>query len=220
MKVLLRINILCGIPISGDRMSNVWLIVEAIFPNLRSRDIIRNFVKPVVDKFQESISTFHFFFEPHLLLRIRADKAMITDEIVPFVNQKLTDLGVNNPSVDVDPNYSEQADYGEGWNVAQKLFEFGSRSAILKAESDSGSIILGPQFNEGKFMHLILNQWGHSIEQEARIHLDRVGERLAMHYSQGNIDLLRRKLPHIVGELLVRYFPQIDEFVRSEITRL
>ena len=69
-------------------------------------------------------------------------------------------------------------------------------------------------------MHLILNQWGHSIEQEARIHLDRVGERLAMHYSQGNIDLLRRKLPHIVGELLVRYFPQIDEFVRSEITRL
>lgn len=201
-------------------MSNVWLIIEASFPNLRSRDIIRNFVKPVVDKFQESISTFHFFFEPHLLLRIRADKSMVTDEIIPFVNQKLTDLGVSNPSVDVNPNYSEQADYGEGWNVAQKLFEIGSLSAILKAESDSGNVALGPQFNEGKFMHLLLNQWGHSTDQEARIHLNVVGERLAVLYSGGNICFVEEKLPQIISQLQGIHFQQIDSMVQKEIAHI
>jgi len=55
---------------------------------------------------------------------------------------------------------------------------------------------VGKEFNEGKFMHLLLNQWGHLTRQETRLHFSIVGERLAVLYSGGNISLVERKLPH------------------------
>jgi hypothetical protein len=49
-------------------MSSAWLIVTASFPNMQPGEAVRRLVKPVVDRFQASLETFHFFFEPHLLL--------------------------------------------------------------------------------------------------------------------------------------------------------
>ena len=200
-------------------MPDTWLIVKASFPNLEARSIIRNFVEPIVDKFQNSLSTFHFFFEPHLLLRIKAEDALIIQEIKPYIETTLKDLNATNPSASVDASYSEESDYGDGWEIAQEIFESGSRSAILKAESDVGNVKLGLQFNEGKFMHLLLNQWGHSIRQEALIHFKIVGERLAILYSGGNTNLVERTLPQILTQLQVTFFPQVDELVKRKMTQ-
>jgi len=199
---------------SGDSMTDSWLIVEANFPNLSPRSIIRDFVNPVIDEFENSLSTFHFFFEPHLLLRIKADRNFISEHIKPYVDRKLADLHVSNPSVRIDDSYTEEPDYRDGWGVAQRIFEFGSRSAILGAESEEGRVQLGPQFNEGKFMHLLLNQWGYSRSQEAHLHLKVVGERLALIHSGSNIELVRTKLPQILRELENSFFPRIDDLVR------
>lgn len=200
-------------------MADSWLIVEANFPNLDPRSIIRDFVKPVIDKFESRTTTFHFFFEPHLLLRMKADKNFINQDIKPHIVQKLSKLNVVNPSVRIDDNYTEEPDYGDGWEVAQKIFELGSRSAILKAESDVGNVSLGPQFNEGKFMHLLLNQWGHSVNQEAQVHLNVVGERLAVLYSRHRIDLVERKLSQILTQLQNTFFPRIESLVIREMTK-
>ena len=48
-------------------MPDVWLIVEATFPNMQGRDIVRRFVRPIVGAFDGCFVTFHFFFEQFLL---------------------------------------------------------------------------------------------------------------------------------------------------------
>jgi hypothetical protein len=199
-------------------MSDTWLIVEASFPNLDKRDIILIFVKPIIEEFQNDIHTFHFFFEPYLLLRIKADENSTMEKIKPYVEEKLSKLNVTNQSVRMEPGYTEEPDYGEGWKIAQEIFELGSRSAILKAESDVGNVRLGSQFNEVKFMHLLLNEWGYSVDKEAHLHLKVVGERLAMVHLRFNIELVNQKLPRILKELEDTFFTKIDEVVSRIIT--
>ena len=194
-------------------MPDSWLIIEATFPNPDARSIITQFVKPVIDRFGRNLSTFHFFFEPYLLLRIKADKNFIIQSIQPDVIQRLSALNAVGRSVRVDDSYTERPSYGDGWDVAQRIFELGSKSAILKAESDVGNVTLGPQFNEGKFIHLLLNQSGRSRNQEAHFHLKCVGERLAVEYCGSNIGLVRRKLPQIIADLQNNFFPRIDNLV-------
>lgn len=198
-------------------MADSWLIVQADFPNIAPKNIIRDFVKPIIDKYENRLTTFHFFFEPYLLLRIKSEKDFISQDIKPHIVQKLSDLTAANTSMYIDDNYTEQPDYGDGWEVAQKMFEYGSRSAILRAESEVGNVCLGPQFNEGKFMHLLLNQWGYSIDREAHLHLNVVGERLGILYSRSRIDFLKTKLPEIFQKLQTTIFPKIDELVRKEL---
>ena len=49
---------------------------------------------------------------------------------------------------------------------------------MLKAEAEVGDVKLVPQFNEMKFVHLLLNQWGYSRRQEAHFTLQFAGERI------------------------------------------
>ena len=198
-------------------MSSGWLIVEATFPSFKRREVIRRVVKPVVDKFQRQLETFHFFFEPHLLLRIKADERCLADGVKPYVEQILSSMNALSPSVHIDPHYTEEPDYGDGWDVATKIFELGSKSAILRAEADANNIRLGPQFNEGKLLHLVLNQWGYSVYQEATLHFRITVERLAMHFSRGNLDLLERKYPDIIKELQNGFWQEIVKVVSTKI---
>ena len=179
-------------------MTDTWLIVEAGFPTLQSPDIMQKFVKPVIDHFDTSLTTFHFFFEPHLLLRLKADEQLVTEKLRPTLKRRLSDMNATIRSIGIDAQYTEEPDYGDGWKLAQKFFEYGSRSAI--ARGDTG-LTLGAQFNEFKFVHLLLNQWGYSIDKEALFHFKKVAERLAMHFSNGNLNLVKKKLSQIMTEL-------------------
>jgi hypothetical protein len=120
-------------------MPDVWLIVEASFPNLLSFDIVRRFVKPIVDEFDTRLETFHFFFEQQFLLRVKADERLHTESIMPFVEEKLTELNATNRNMRLDRGYTEENDYVEGWALAQRIFETGSRAAILMAEARAGN---------------------------------------------------------------------------------
>jgi hypothetical protein len=200
-------------------MSNTWLIVEASFPALDARNIIRTFVKPIIDHFENSIVTFHFFFEPHLLLRIESEEDFVIRQLRPYVEQKLGELKAVIKSVIIDGKYSEAPNYRDGWEVAKKMFEYGSRAAIKIAECEIQAITLGSDFNEGKFMHLLLNQFGHDRRQEAIIHLKVVGERLAIEYSNGNMKKVEERLPEICRQLRTQFFPQIDGLVKTAMTK-
>lgn len=202
-------------------MPSAWLIVEALFPNLQPREAILTLVKPVVDRFQSSLETFHFFFEPNLLLRLKADEALLTNEVKPYTERMLAGMSAVNQSVRIDPHYTEQSDYGDGWELATKIFEMGSRSAMLRAEADAGNITLGPQFNEYKLTHLLLNQWGYSIDREAQFHFNKVGERLAMLsmlHHQRSQDFVERKLPSIIDEIRNRFLQEIVDTVERKMT--
>lgn len=206
-------------------MPSTWLIVEASFANLdrmeSRREVVRRLVKPAVDKFHESLETFHFFFESQFLLRLKADESILRGEIKPHIERMLADMNAVNQSVRIDDQYTEELAYGDGWELAQRIFEIGSRSAILRAEADAGNISLGSEFNEWKFVHLLLNQWGYSIYEEAIFHFRKVGERLArlsMLLHHFNQNALERKMPAIIQELQNRFWEQIADTVEKKMT--
>jgi hypothetical protein len=199
-------------------MPDVWLIVEATFPNLQGRDIIRRFVKPIVDEFDGRFVTFHFFFERQFLLRMKAEERLHTESIMPFIERKLTELNATNRNVRLDRGYTEEHDYADGWVLAQRIFENGSRASILIAEAQAGNATAGPQFNEGKFVHLVLNQCGYTIEREASFHFDRLVERLEMLYSGFNLDTVNRKHHSICEEVWNSFGQPIKQLVGARIT--
>ena len=198
-------------------MSDRWLIVEADFQTLQNQDIIRRFVKPIVDEFDGRFITFHFFFERQFLLRLKAEETLLTESVIPFIDRKLSALNAANRSVRVDAGYTEEHDYADGWQLAQRIFEVGSRLAILKSEASVGNVVAGPQLNEGKFVHLLLNQSGYSTGGEAEFHSERLVERLEMLYSGFNIALVNRKHGQILAELR-NNFQTIAELVNRRIT--
>jgi hypothetical protein len=198
-------------------MPDVWLIAEADFPNLQSRDIVLRFVKPIVDEFDTRLTTFHFFFERQFLLRVKADENLHTESIIPFVNRKLTELNATGRNVRLDRGYTEERDYGNGWSLAQKIFENGSRAAMLMAEAEAGSATVGVQFNTGKFVHLLLNQSGHTIPNEASFHFERFIERLEVIYSNFNFDIVNRKHQGITQEVWNAFGERIQDIVKTRI---
>lgn len=152
------------------------------------------FVKPIVDEFDSRFTAFHFFFERQrqFFLRMKADENLHTESIIPFANRKLDELNAANRNVRLDRGYTEEQDYSNGWILAQRMFENGSRAALLMAEAEAGIATVGTQFNKGKFVHLILNQCGDTIGKEASFHFDRFIERLEVHYSGLNLDTVNR----------------------------
>ena len=200
------------------KLARISCLAAATLP--MSNTAFANHADAKVDKFQTSLETFHFFFEQRFLLRLKAEEELLTGEIKPHIEQILVGMNAVDPSVRIDPQYTEEPAYGGGWELAQKIFEVGSRSAILRAE-DTGNIRLGLEFNEGKFVHLLLNQWSYSIYEEAAFHFNRVRERLAMLSMlshQISQDLLERKLPGIIQELGSKFWQQIMDIVETKMT--
>lgn len=127
-------------------------------------------------------------------------------------------MTASKQSVRVDPGYTEEQDYGQGWELALRIFELGSRSAILAAEGSAGATRLGSQFNEGKFVHLILNQWGYAIKQEVVFHFNSVVERLAVIFSAGNMEVVGRRVPQFLGEMQQIFLQQVADSVKRKMS--
>ena len=87
-------------------MTEVWLIVEAGFPDLQALEIVREFVRPIVDEFDDALVTFHYFFERKFLPRLKAGQNAITNRMKPYVDQKLSELKAVEPAVRVDAGYT------------------------------------------------------------------------------------------------------------------
>ncbi len=159
-------------------------------------------IMPIIEKLKKKriLKTFHFFFEPFLDLRIQVKKEEQILEAKEII-LKIIDWKLQNEKVFVVfkngnflptnlPNFleyfGEEEDFGkDGWAITKKFFEIGSRFALCKmdekkdrklskriGESNEG------RFEEGKFVHLILNQLGYSTLDEANFHLNRCLERL------------------------------------------
>jgi len=101
--------------------------------------------------------------------------------------------------------------------LSQRIFEYGSKAAILIAETEAGNATAGPQFNEGKFVHLLLNQCGYGTEREAWFHFEELVARLEILYSGYNLDIVNQKHRRIFKELWDSFAQPIAELVRRRI---
>jgi hypothetical protein len=172
--------------------NEIWLVTE-IYPkdNNQIKKLVLDFIKPTVESLEikHLIDTFHFFFEPQLLFRIRTADVDKRNEAKSVVNLNLAQLKDNIKKSEVKEDYTgEHKDFGtEGWIYVQKLFEYASRISLLKMETLSGKksyedCCLNGQFNDGKLVHCFLNAQGFNTFDEAAFH-NRVNfERLSMAY--------------------------------------
>lgn len=138
------------------------------------RRLLLTFIKPVIKELEKngSIETFHFFFEPYLSFRILPTTEEKIDDVETAVKNHLKEISdfidlkrAQEPFVDY---LGEANDYGEdGWLITKKFFECCSRMAIGRVNPEFKK---KKQFNEGKFVHCFLNQWGYNILREAFFH--------------------------------------------------
>jgi len=146
--------------------------------------LLLDFIGPIIEELEENneLESFHFFFEPEmrLLLRIQLKESNLRDKVKDIVKKHLPTIGdftYQKTDEELFRDYEgESKDFGEdGWKIAKKVFECGSRMAIAKFNSKFRK---GKKFQEGKLLHCFLNSLGYStfgpekgITLEALFHL-------------------------------------------------
>jgi hypothetical protein len=152
--------------------SESWVQTNLWFKNLDAtcfRRLLLEFVSPTVKELESRgiIKTFHFLFEPdpHFFLRIEPNSPNDLEKVKHVVRKHLSairDLLVTHAEEQEFTSYSGEAeDYGvDGWFVAKRVFEMGSKMAIAQIDS---AFRKGRKFDEGKILHCFLNSIGHSV---------------------------------------------------------
>lgn len=150
-------------------MNESWVQTNLWFKKLDAtgfQRLLLEFVSPTIKELesQDIIKTFHFLFEPdpHFFLRIEPNSPNESERVKQVIKEYLSgirDLLVAHPEEQEFTSYpGEAGDYGEdGWLVARKVFEMGSRMAIGQLDS---AFRKGRKFEEGKILHCFLNSIG------------------------------------------------------------
>ena len=188
-------------------MSESWVQVNLWFRELDPTGFQRfllDFVSPTIKEVESGgiIKTFHFFFEgnPTFLLRIEPNSPNELEKVRHVAQKYLStirNLLVAHPEEEMFTNYpGEAADYGEdGWMIAKKIFEMGSRTSIANVDS---TFRKGRKFEEGKMLHCFLNSVGYStfglsihnklVTKEAMFHLDEFVGRMLILRGERSLD--------------------------------
>jgi len=168
-------------------MSETWVVV-LIYPKKPQLwwNVLLDFIKPTVEELerQDLLMTFHFFFEPEIHFRVRPKNDNQVSQIESLIKNRLTEVQKLIRKADFSQYSGEEPDFGiEGWQLAQKYFEYCCRISLLNLEVLARRKTpqdIGNQFNVGKFVHCFLNQIGMDVNQEASFHNDRNIERRLM----------------------------------------
>ena len=185
-------------------VSHIFMKPEA-FQKERDR-VLLDAVKPAVDALETKglIQTFHFLFEPNyeVLFRVRLSEGASMKDVKAIIDEKFEPFKGLWAKIDPEEGYHGEGDptadwsFGtEGWPLAEKFLEYGSRVTLLMREvgmsrKPISAGRLDSQFNIGKLVHCFLNQAGLSTIGEAEFHIDRFVERSLM--ARGYYDALDR----------------------------
>ncbi|MDO9333156.1 MAG: hypothetical protein Q7T57_01350 [Dehalococcoidales bacterium] len=143
--------------------------------------LLLNYVRPVVNLLQEALDSFHFFYEPGpcFLLRIRLATGKNEQDVWRVLENETNKV---KELLSADPTkgqyVGEEKQFGlDGWPVVMRLFEAGSRLALVLTDNAASK---GPEFHVGKLVHCFLNQLGYNTIDEANLHHQLTVERLLM----------------------------------------
>ena len=125
--------------------------------------LLLSLIKRTIDELDGSrdLTSFHFLFEPepHGLFRIRLsneDAIGKAKQVVKSNLQQVRDFVIIKEDDKLFGDYrGESEHFGEdGWQLAQKMFEMGTRLAIARVDSEFGK----PRgFDIGKIVHCMMN---------------------------------------------------------------
>lgn len=128
---------------------------------------LEEFENKFCDEQNKDFRTFHFFVEDcnsiDGCIEIRID-SKDTEEINSWIKNYF--LLNDNQDVIKFLEYEPEIDnFGEGWSIAEKIFEYYSRAAIHIRTGKAINL-----FRETKFIHCFLNQLGYDDLEESAFH--------------------------------------------------
>jgi hypothetical protein len=190
-------------------VSHIFMKPEA-FQKERDR-VLLDAVKPAVEALEAKklIQTFHFLFELNyeILFRVRLSEGASMKDVKAIIDEKLEPIKGLCVKIDPDEAYHGEGDpdptadwsFGtEGWPLAEKFLEYGSRVTLLKREVSTrrkpiNAGRLDSRFNIGTLVHCFLNQAGLGTIEEAEFHIHGFIERsLRAHGYYDALDRLKK----------------------------
>lgn len=169
-----------------------WFEIKIVTRDKKeSEEVIRSFVKPTVEELEkkELINLFHFFrYAPnhYILLRLYGKR----EDIEILIKPRLEKLKINENINDFEFNdYKPEIEkYGEeGWEIAKRLFEIGSKSAFYYMDNFDKEIKpINEYVEEGKvpvgtwlILHSMLQNMGHFTSDEVDAYFYSIINRIA-----------------------------------------
>jgi len=143
-----------------------WVEVRLWFTQLNNQlyeRLLLSLIKRTVEELDGSsdLTSFHFLFEPepHGLFRMRLsseDTIGKAKQVVKSNLQQVRDFVIIKGDDELFGDYrGESEHFGEdGWQLAQKMFEMGTRLAIARVDSQFGK---SRGFDIGKIVHCMMN---------------------------------------------------------------
>lgn len=148
----------------------------------RHSKLILDFIKPVTDyfKFKDLLKSFHFFYEDYRLeLRLELGDGVSRDEVNSIFRKYLTKVAelvdvAKSDIVNYQPEDRDDQFGVDGWEIAKKIFEYGSKLAIALRDVE---VRKGQLFHEGKLIHCMLNSLNYDWHRERDFHIIKAVER-------------------------------------------
>jgi len=128
------------------------------FPQYQS--LLLSVIKPTIHELEESheLVSFHFLFEPeHELFRIRLSTLSSVERVKRLISERMEQVKdfVMTDGTLFGEYPGEAGHFGEdGWQLAQRMFEMGTRLAIASADPEFRK---GVGFDAGKIVHCMMN---------------------------------------------------------------
>jgi len=156
----------------------------------RNSRLILGFIKPVTDYFKvrDLLKSFHFFYEgDRLELRLELGDGVSRDEVKSIFRKylaKVIDLvdAAKSDIVNYQPEVRDDQFGVDGWEIAKKVFEYGSKLAIAVRDVEFRK---GKLLHEGKLIHCMLDSVGYDWRRERDFHIMEAIEREIVIMSHG-----------------------------------
>jgi hypothetical protein len=187
-----------------DEVIEPWIKVELKLI-VKPPEMLRNYIKPTILELEKVslIESFHFFFEGKygidLLLRLKLKEEAMRDRAKDIINKMLSEALVR-----IGDDYRGEVEkFGkDGWKIAQKYFEIASRVSISKVDGSD----IRKAFNEGHFVHYLLNPNGYDDAAEMLFHLHSfIGRLLIKNNLQEINEDVKREAIELLDKILKDY---------------
>ncbi len=183
------------------------IIPLGFFGNISGDNEIYKFLSEIaLISIQKSFRTFHFFFEKGRL-EIRIDGS--TDSCIDLIKDYFKQKGMDEENIKkiiINDYIPEIKDYGNtGWNIIEKVFEYGALAAIYirtggfgedKENRERDSCL----FRETKLIHCFLNQLGFDSLGEASFHNFAAQQMMIKHIREVEIPIYATTQPIAIIE--------------------
>lgn len=162
---------------------------------------IYQFLDEFLNKFNDYLDAFHFFFENNEIGQVVEVRTRYKENCDGYVKSFIDNYFKNKETqktseIKYQDYNPEDGIYGmgDGWKIAEKLFEYCARVAIFIRTQKAGEG-KAELFRESKFVHCFLNQLGYDSLGESSFHNYASQQMMIKHLREIEIPIYVQRIP-------------------------